>query len=100
MLVRLACLARVQDQKDYESLRLAWKALGDREKISLTDHFLADGIEVLLKKKQNTYCIFVIYIISYAYTYDTCCWSKHCPFQERPRGHKPKCYKVAWETLF
>lgn len=46
VLVRLACLARVQDQKDYESLRLAWKALGDREQISLTDHFLADGIEV------------------------------------------------------
>ena len=45
VLVRLACLARVQDQKGYESLRFAWLALGTRERSSLTDHFLADGIE-------------------------------------------------------
>lgn len=34
-----------QDQKGYESLRLAWLALGERERSSLTDHFLADGIK-------------------------------------------------------
>lgn len=45
VLVRLACLGRVQDQKGYESLRLAWLALGERERSSLTDHFLADGIK-------------------------------------------------------
>lgn len=35
----------LQDQKGYESLRFAWLALGTRERSSLTDHFLADGIE-------------------------------------------------------
>eukprot|EP00438_Fugacium_kawagutii_P023175 Skav200832 [mRNA] locus=scaffold3034:121137:125135:+ [translate_table: standard] len=33
------------DHKGYDSLRFAWSALGDRERSSLTDHFLADGIE-------------------------------------------------------
>lgn len=47
VLVRLACLARVQDQKGYESLRFAWLGLGKRERTSLTDHFLADGVEEL-----------------------------------------------------
>ncbi|CAJ1421769.1 unnamed protein product [Effrenium voratum] len=45
VLVRLACLARVQDQKGYELLRRAWHELGLRERRSLTDHFLADGIQ-------------------------------------------------------
>ena len=37
----------LQDQKGYESLRFAWLSLGTRERSSLTDHFLADGIEDL-----------------------------------------------------
>ena len=45
MLVRLCCLARVQEEKDYLQLRAAWDALKARERAALTDHFLADGIE-------------------------------------------------------
>jgi len=45
VLVRLSCLARVQEEKDYLQLRAAWDALKARERAALTDHFLADGIE-------------------------------------------------------
>ena len=45
MLVRLSCLARVQEEKDYLQLRAAWDALKARERAALTDHFLADGIQ-------------------------------------------------------
>ena len=44
-LVRLACLARVQDPKAYVQLRAAWDGLGVRERDLLMDHFLADGME-------------------------------------------------------
>eukprot|EP00434_Breviolum_minutum_P012096 symbB.v1.2.010667.t1/scaffold700.1/size171416/8 len=44
-LVRLACLARVQDAKAYVQLRSAWEGLSVRERDLLLDHFLADGIE-------------------------------------------------------
>ncbi|OLP95509.1 hypothetical protein AK812_SmicGene22362 [Symbiodinium microadriaticum] len=45
VLVRLACLARIQDDRGYQTLKNSWQALGARERTSLTDHFLADGIE-------------------------------------------------------
>lgn len=44
-LVRLACLARVQDPKSYVHLRSAWDGLGIRERDLLMDHFLADGMD-------------------------------------------------------
>jgi len=44
-LARLACLARVQDQKGFKDLRQSWAILGLREKNSLVRHFLADGID-------------------------------------------------------
>ena len=45
VLVRLSCLARVQDEKEYLQLRTSWDALKARERSVLTDHFLADGIQ-------------------------------------------------------
>ncbi|CAE7748593.1 KCNH5, partial [Symbiodinium pilosum] len=45
VLVRLSCLARVQDEKDYLQLRASWDALKARERAVLTEHFLADGIQ-------------------------------------------------------
>jgi len=45
VLVRLSCLARVQDEKDYLQLRTSWDALKARERTALIDHFLADGIQ-------------------------------------------------------
>ncbi|CAE7656177.1 HCN4 [Symbiodinium sp. CCMP2456] len=45
VLIRLACLARIQDDRGYQALKHSWAALGARERTSLTDHFLADGIE-------------------------------------------------------
>jgi len=45
VLIRLACLSRVQDLTTYAVLRASWEALGDRERSVLVDHFLADGIE-------------------------------------------------------
>mmetsp|Transcript_57274 Transcript_57274/g.133948 ORF Transcript_57274/g.133948 Transcript_57274/m.133948 type:complete len:1188 (+) Transcript_57274:58-3621(+) len=45
VLVRIACLARITDQKGYVGLRASWDSLGHRERNTLTDHFLADGIE-------------------------------------------------------
>ncbi|CAE7313802.1 Cnga3, partial [Symbiodinium natans] len=45
VLIRLACLARIQDDGGYQALKNSWHALGARERMSLTDHFLADGIE-------------------------------------------------------
>ncbi|CAJ1355387.1 unnamed protein product, partial [Effrenium voratum] len=45
VLTRLSCLARVQDEKDYLLLRTSWDALKARERLALTDHFLADGIK-------------------------------------------------------
>lgn len=44
-LVRLACVARVQDSNSYVQLRAAWDGLGIRERDLLMDHFLADGID-------------------------------------------------------
>eukprot|EP00930_Biecheleria_cincta_P082015 TRINITY_DN7154_c1_g1_i6.p1 TRINITY_DN7154_c1_g1~~TRINITY_DN7154_c1_g1_i6.p1 ORF type:complete len:1175 (-),score=177.85 TRINITY_DN7154_c1_g1_i6:63-3554(-) len=44
VLVRMACLARVQDEQSYLALWAAWDALDTSEKNSLRDHFLADGI--------------------------------------------------------
>lgn len=44
-LARLACLARVQDQKGFKSLRQSWELLGLRERNTLVRHFLADGID-------------------------------------------------------
>eukprot|EP00930_Biecheleria_cincta_P082016 TRINITY_DN7154_c1_g1_i7.p1 TRINITY_DN7154_c1_g1~~TRINITY_DN7154_c1_g1_i7.p1 ORF type:complete len:593 (-),score=84.22 TRINITY_DN7154_c1_g1_i7:86-1633(-) len=43
VLVRVACLARVQDEQSYFALRTAWDALYASEKDSLRNHFLADG---------------------------------------------------------
>jgi len=45
VLTRLSCLARAQDEKDYLLLRTSWDALKARERMALTDHFLADGIQ-------------------------------------------------------
>lgn len=45
VLIRLSCLARAQDEKDYLMLRTSWDALKARERVALTDHFLADGIQ-------------------------------------------------------
>eukprot|EP00439_Symbiodinium_sp_Y106_P078154 s93_g16.t5 len=44
-LVRLGCLARVQDLTGYQSLKSSWMLLGLRERQLLVRHFLADGIE-------------------------------------------------------
>lgn len=44
-LARLACLARVQDQKGFKSLRQSWELLWLRERNTLVRHFLADGID-------------------------------------------------------
>jgi len=44
-LARLACLARVQDQKGFKSIRQSWELLGLRERNTLVRHFLADGID-------------------------------------------------------
>ncbi|CAE7511654.1 unnamed protein product, partial [Symbiodinium sp. KB8] len=44
-LVRLGCLARVQDLAGYQSLKSNWMLLGLRERQLLVRHFLADGIE-------------------------------------------------------
>ena len=56
MLVRLSCLARVQEEKDYLQLRAAWDALKARERSALTDHFLADGIEASCLCKEASSC--------------------------------------------
>lgn len=45
VLIRLSCLARAQDEKDYLLLRTSWDALKARERMALMDHFLADGIQ-------------------------------------------------------
>eukprot|EP00913_Durusdinium_trenchii_P032811 g30716.t1 len=45
VLMRLACLSRVQDVKSYKDLRRAWDSLGAREQTILVDHFLCDGLE-------------------------------------------------------
>ncbi|CAE8701176.1 unnamed protein product [Polarella glacialis] len=43
-LVRLACLARIQDAKGFKHLRAAWTPLGTREREMLIKHFVAGGI--------------------------------------------------------
>ncbi|CAE7563736.1 Cnga4, partial [Symbiodinium pilosum] len=45
VLVRLACLSRVQDASGYKELRRAWDSLGAREQSFLVEHFLSDGLE-------------------------------------------------------
>jgi len=45
VLVRLACLARVEDRNAYRQLQEAWHTLGANERTTLLQHFLADGIE-------------------------------------------------------
>ena len=45
VLLRLACLSRLQDNSQYINLKNAWFGLGVREREILTDHFLADGIQ-------------------------------------------------------
>ncbi|CAK9028889.1 Potassium voltage-gated channel subfamily H member 5 (Ether-a-go-go potassium channel 2) (rEAG2) (Voltage-gated potassium channel subunit Kv10.2) [Durusdinium trenchii] len=45
VLIRLACLCRLQDAKAHELLKVSWNSLGQFQKKVLTDHFLADGIE-------------------------------------------------------
>ncbi|CAE7841271.1 unnamed protein product [Symbiodinium necroappetens] len=45
VLVRLACLSRVQDAHGYKELRRAWDSLGAREQSFLVQHFLSDGLE-------------------------------------------------------
>mmetsp|Transcript_40421 Transcript_40421/g.90546 ORF Transcript_40421/g.90546 Transcript_40421/m.90546 type:complete len:253 (+) Transcript_40421:1-759(+) len=47
VLVRLACLARVEDRNAYRQLQEAWHTLGANEQTILQQHFLADGIEDL-----------------------------------------------------
>ncbi|CAE8588037.1 unnamed protein product [Polarella glacialis] len=43
-LVRLACLARIQDAKGFKHLHAAWTPLGTRERDMLIKHFVAGGI--------------------------------------------------------
>lgn len=45
VLVRLACLSRLQDASGYTALRGSWDVLGSFQKDVLIHHFLADGIE-------------------------------------------------------
>jgi len=45
VLIRLACLARVEDRSAYRQLEECWAALGSGERSTLLHHFLADGIE-------------------------------------------------------
>ena len=45
VMVRLACLSRLQDASQYQTLRSSWDVLGSFQKTTLTNHFLADGIE-------------------------------------------------------
>ena len=45
VMVRLACLSRLQDASQYHTLRSSWDVLGSFQKTTLTQHFLADGIE-------------------------------------------------------
>lgn len=45
VLIRLACLARVEDRSAYRQLEECWAALGSVERSTLLHHFLADGIE-------------------------------------------------------
>ena len=45
VLVRLACLSRLQDGSGYRALRGSWDVLGSFQKDTLIHHFLADGIE-------------------------------------------------------
>eukprot|EP00438_Fugacium_kawagutii_P003373 Skav228254 [mRNA] locus=scaffold3112:264241:268087:+ [translate_table: standard] len=45
VLVRLACLSRLQDASQYGALRGSWDVLGTFQKTVLTNHFLADGIQ-------------------------------------------------------
>ena len=45
VLVRLACLSRLQDASGYKALRGSWDVLGSFQKDVLIHHFLADGIE-------------------------------------------------------
>jgi len=42
--IRLACLCRIQTQKDFLSLQRSWDALGTPEQQELCKHLLADGI--------------------------------------------------------
>ncbi|CAE7277002.1 Hcn3 [Symbiodinium necroappetens] len=42
--IRLACLCRIQSQKDFLGLQRSWDALGTREQQELCKHLLADGI--------------------------------------------------------
>ena len=46
VMVRLACLSRVQDADAYWILRSSWEELGEMERKVLTEHFLADGLEM------------------------------------------------------
>ena len=45
VLIRLACLSRLQDAGAYAKLLGSWNSLGQFQKKVLIDHFLADGIE-------------------------------------------------------
>ncbi|CAJ1448056.1 unnamed protein product [Effrenium voratum] len=45
VLIRLACLARVEDRTAYRQLQECWCSLGAVERLALTQHFLADGLE-------------------------------------------------------
>eukprot|EP00930_Biecheleria_cincta_P076346 TRINITY_DN6355_c0_g1_i1.p1 TRINITY_DN6355_c0_g1~~TRINITY_DN6355_c0_g1_i1.p1 ORF type:complete len:1200 (-),score=178.89 TRINITY_DN6355_c0_g1_i1:72-3671(-) len=44
VLVRMACLARVRDETDFQRLRFSWELLAQSDRQVLADNFLADGI--------------------------------------------------------
>lgn len=44
-IVRLACLSRVHDQQEFVALRHAWTSLDRKERGTLVEHLLADGIQ-------------------------------------------------------
>eukprot|EP00435_Cladocopium_sp_Y103_P037287 s20_g9.t2 len=44
-IVRLACLSRVHDQREFVALRHAWSSLDRKERGTLVEHLLADGIQ-------------------------------------------------------
>jgi len=48
VLIRLACLMRIEDDSAYEQLKTSWSYLGPDEQLTLTNHFLAGGIEDLV----------------------------------------------------
>jgi len=46
-IVRLACLSRVHDRQAFICVQHAWMELDSKERATLVDHFLADGIQHL-----------------------------------------------------